>query len=93
MTGADQHPRDRRRDAERPGARRSTRAATLVARARDPVSSRTSRPQPGWAEQDPEVYWRAIGEACAAGARRPGGPTATAIAGVTLTTQRGDRSS
>jgi sugar (pentulose or hexulose) kinase len=60
---------------------------TLVAHARIPIEPYVS-PQPGWAEQDPDRYWRAIGEACAALwagriARRD------AIAGVTLTTQRG----
>lgn len=45
-------------------------------------------PQPGWAEQEPEVYWNALCQACQTlwkmdGARRDG------IAGVALTTQRG----
>ena len=45
-------------------------------------------PQPGWAEQDPEYYWRSLGEAC----RQlwqvsPVGPER--VAAVTLTTQRG----
>jgi len=60
---------------------------TLVAHARIPIEPYVS-PQPGWAEQDPEVYWRAIGDACAGlwagGIARP-----DEIAGVALTTQRG----
>jgi sugar (pentulose or hexulose) kinase len=59
----------------------------LVAGARIPIEPYVS-PQPGWTEQDAELYWRSIGEACAAlwagGVARP-----DAIAGVTLTTQRG----
>lgn len=48
-------------------------------------------PQPGWAEQDPEVWWTAIGEACRrlwadAAARGRLGPGA--VAAVALTTQR-----
>ncbi len=44
-------------------------------------------PQPGWAEQDPETYWRGLTECCARlwsdGAVRPG-----EIIGLSLTTQR-----
>jgi sugar (pentulose or hexulose) kinase len=58
----------------------------LVGHGRVPIEPYVS-PRPGWAEQDPEVYWRAIGEACAAlwasGRVRP-----DAIAGMALTTQR-----
>ena len=45
-------------------------------------------PQPGWAEQDPEVFWNALCTAC----QRLWEDNAAArdrIAGVTLTTQRG----
>jgi sugar (pentulose or hexulose) kinase len=44
-------------------------------------------PQPGWAEQDPEVWWVAIGAACR---RLWADPAARAdsVAGVALTTQR-----
>ncbi len=60
---------------------------TLVAGCKVPIEAYTS-PQPGWAENDPEVYWQAVGEACrgvrADPAVRPG-----AIAGLALTTQRG----
>src|SRR3954453_24089311 len=44
-------------------------------------------PEPGWAEQDPEVWWAAIGEACR---RLWADPAARAdsVAGVALTTQR-----
>src|SRR3954447_15824512 len=44
-------------------------------------------PEPGWAEQDPDVWWAAIGEACrrlwASGAAVP-----ASVGGVGLTTQR-----
>jgi sugar (pentulose or hexulose) kinase len=59
----------------------------LVASSRIPIEPYVS-PQPGWAEQDAELYWRSVGEACAtlwaAGVARP-----ETIAGVSLTTQRG----
>jgi sugar (pentulose or hexulose) kinase len=59
----------------------------LVAHAKVPIEPYVS-PQPGWAEQDAELYWRSIGEACtslwAAGVARR-----EAISGVALTTQRG----
>lgn len=58
----------------------------LVAAGRVPVEPYVS-PQPGWAEQDPEAWWAAIGEACRRlwtdPAARP-----DAVAGVALTTQR-----
>ena len=64
----------------------------LIAMGRVPIEPYVA-PQPGWAEQDPEVWWNAIGAACrklwssaAAGARRPIGPES--VAGVALTTQR-----
>jgi sugar (pentulose or hexulose) kinase len=67
----------------------------LVAMGRVAVEPYVS-PQPGWAEQEPEVWWSAIGEACrrlwASAASRPArgeqpvGPDA--VAGVGLTTQR-----
>lgn len=61
-------------------------AGTLVARARVPFEPYVS-PQPGWAEQDPELYWRALGEACAALWRASPVPPES-VAGLTLTTQR-----
>jgi len=58
----------------------------LVASGRVPIEPYVS-PRPGWAEQDPEVWWAALGEACrrlwAEPAARP-----DAVAGVALTTQR-----
>ncbi len=43
---------------------------------------------PGWAEQDPDVYWRALCQACQALWQRPEVDKAR-IAGMALTTQRG----
>ncbi|HET7704028.1 MAG TPA: FGGY-family carbohydrate kinase [Candidatus Limnocylindrales bacterium] len=60
---------------------------TLVARSRIPIEPYVS-PQPGWAEQDAELYWQAVGEACSA-LWAGGVARRDAIAGVTLTTQRG----
>jgi sugar (pentulose or hexulose) kinase len=60
---------------------------TLVAASRVPIEAYDS-PHPGWAEQDAELYWRSIGEACAG--LWSGGPVRRdAIAGISLTTQRG----
>ncbi|HEY7133205.1 MAG TPA: FGGY-family carbohydrate kinase, partial [Candidatus Limnocylindrales bacterium] len=59
----------------------------VVAKARIPIEPYVS-PQPGWAEQDADLYWRSIGEACAA-LWSGGVARRDAIAGLTLTTQRG----
>ena len=45
-------------------------------------------PQPGWAEQDPEIHWTAATAACRAVLADPA-VRLDAIAGVTITTQRG----
>ena len=58
----------------------------IVARARVPYQPYVS-PQPGWAEQDPEVWWRALGEACRRVLADPA-VRADSLAGVALTTQR-----
>ncbi len=58
----------------------------LVHKARIPITPYVS-PQPGWAEQDPDVYWDALAAACQQLWRaRP--DLREAIAGVALTTQR-----
>jgi sugar (pentulose or hexulose) kinase len=57
----------------------------VVAAAKIPIEPYVS-PHPGWAEQDPEVYWHAIGEACAA--LWAGGCDRASLAGVALTAQR-----
>ena len=67
-------------------------AGNLVAMGRVPIEPYVS-PQPGWAEQDPEVWWNAIGEACrklwkAAAALESGPVGPDRVAGVALTTQR-----
>jgi sugar (pentulose or hexulose) kinase len=58
-----------------------------VASSRIPIVPYVS-PQPGWAEQDPELYWRTLGEVC----RRVLSDPAVrrgAIRGLAVTTQRG----
>jgi sugar (pentulose or hexulose) kinase len=62
-------------------------AGTLVARAKVPIEPYVS-PRPGWAENDPELYWGAAGEACRAVVADPA-VRVDAIAGLALTTQRG----
>ncbi len=59
----------------------------IVAMARVPFAPYVS-PRPGWAEQDAEVYWTALGAACRRVLAEPTVRT-DALAGVTLTTQRG----
>lgn len=59
----------------------------VVAKGKREIEPYFSR-HPGWAEQDPEVYWSALGEACRQlWASSPVPPSA--VEGVTLTTQRG----
>ncbi|HYN48699.1 MAG TPA: FGGY-family carbohydrate kinase [Candidatus Nanopelagicales bacterium] len=60
---------------------------TLVARAKIPIEPYVA-PHPGWAENDPELYWGAMGEACRALMADPA-VRVDAIAGLALTTQRG----
>ena len=60
---------------------------TLVARARIPIEPYVA-PHPGWAENDPELYWGAVGQACRALVADPAARV-DAIAGLALTTQRG----
>lgn len=62
-------------------------AGAMVARAQvsfDPYVA----PRPGWAEQDPAVYWNAVVDACQQLWRQPGVDRA-ALAGMAVTTQRG----
>ncbi len=58
----------------------------LVAGAKVPIEPYVS-PRPGWAEQDPEVWWAAIGAACTQLWADPAARK-DAVAGVALTTQR-----
>ncbi|HYM84193.1 MAG TPA: FGGY-family carbohydrate kinase, partial [Candidatus Dormibacteraeota bacterium] len=62
-------------------------AGTLLAIERVPFEPYVS-PRPGWAEQDPDLYWRAIGEATRGLVGRPAAGPVDAIAGLALTTQR-----
>ncbi len=59
---------------------------TVLAAARVPIVPYVS-PRPGCAEQDPELYWRSVGEACRALLANPAVPAAS-LAAATLTTQR-----
>ncbi|HKG56519.1 MAG TPA: FGGY-family carbohydrate kinase [Candidatus Limnocylindrales bacterium] len=58
-----------------------------LGRVRIPIQPYVS-PQPGWAENDADLYWRAIGEACRGLWALPG-ISPEQVAGVALTTQRG----
>jgi sugar (pentulose or hexulose) kinase len=59
----------------------------ILAAARVPFTPYRS-PQPGWAEQDAEVYWDALVEACRRLLAEPI-VRLDAVAGMTITTQRG----
>ena len=61
-------------------------AGDLVAKAKVELEAYVS-PRPGWAEQDPEYYWRSLCEACR-GLWAASPVPAEAVAGVALTTQR-----
>ena len=62
-------------------------AGNLLARAKVPTEPYVPGP-PGVCEQDPELYWRSIGEACRRLWELPEGRR-DALSGVALTTQRG----
>jgi sugar (pentulose or hexulose) kinase len=62
-------------------------AGNLLARTKVPIEAYVPGP-PGCCEQDPDLYWRAIGEACLRLWDQPAARR-DAIAGVALTTQRG----
>jgi sugar (pentulose or hexulose) kinase len=62
-------------------------AGKLVARSRVPLPPCVS-PQPGWAEQDPEVFWSALARSCQ-GLWAQDASVRDRIAAVALTTQRG----
>ncbi len=59
----------------------------LVDKARVPIEAYFSR-HPGWAEQEPDVFWQATSQACQQLWQMTSVPK-EAVAGVTLTTQRG----
>jgi sugar (pentulose or hexulose) kinase len=64
------------------------RAGAVVAKAQRVFEPTYTSPEPGWAEQDPEVYWRGVRDSCqslwSSGAVQP-----AEISGISLTTQRG----
>ena len=62
-------------------------AGNLLARTKVPIEPYVPGP-PGCCEQDPELYWRAVAEACHRLWAEPEGRR-DALAGVALTTQRG----
>lgn len=59
----------------------------IQASTREPLDPPYVSEEPGWAEQDPEVYWQAVTRAC----RRlwQSGVRPESLAGMALTTQRG----
>ena len=61
-------------------------AGVLVAGTRIPIEPYLS-PHPGWAEQDPELYWRTLGDACRRVLADPA-VRRDAIKGIAITTQR-----
>jgi len=61
---------------------------SLVATQNVPFTPPYESPQPGWAEQDPAIYWNALCRACH-GLWENGTVDRHRIAGVALTTQRG----
>lgn len=63
-----------------------TAEGALVAKAQVAHEPVQISPQPGWAEQDPELYWRAMAEACQSLWGQ--GIDPQQIAGMALTTQR-----
>lgn len=62
-------------------------AGTLCARAQVPIEPPYHAPEPGWAEQEAEVFWQATVSACRALADEPQAAV-DRIAGIALTTQR-----
>lgn len=61
-------------------------SGNLIAKKRIPIQPYYSQ-KPGWAEQDPDVFWKGVCEACQ-GLWEMEGVNKEAIAGVGLTTQR-----
>lgn len=59
----------------------------LLAKAQTLFEPAYVSPRPGWAEQDPEMYWNSVGEACRA-LWRSGPVRPEEISGLALTTQR-----
>jgi sugar (pentulose or hexulose) kinase len=59
----------------------------LLAKAQETFEPTYHSPHPNWAEQDPEVYWRAVGETCRR-LWRDGPVRPEEITGIALTTQR-----
>ena len=58
----------------------------LIAKNRVPIQPYYSQ-QPGWAEQDPEVFWNGVCQACQGLWQKPG-VSKDALVGIGLTTQR-----
>ncbi|HET8883248.1 MAG TPA: FGGY-family carbohydrate kinase [Solimonas sp.] len=59
----------------------------LLAKAQEVFAKTYESPRPGWAEQDPEIYWRAI-VACCQRLWRDGAVSARDVAALSVTTQR-----
>ena len=98
VPGASAGPPGRRHDRRPITSSRSTAGPRACGRSSSTRRARSSpgpgsriepyvSPQPGWAEQDPEIWWRALGEAIRRVLAEPA-VRRDALAGVALTTQR-----
>ncbi len=59
----------------------------LIAKSQIPIDTFSTPPEPGWVEQDPELFWQIVCQACQAVWEMPS-VRKDALLGVSITTQR-----